>query len=1084
MATVTSLSFHIFARYHGSPAMRAARRDLNGAQRDFHQANVRATQLAKSFHVLTSAAVSLAPALIPIGAQLISVGAGFLAASAAAGAAAGIWGFALKGAITEAGKWSKSQKVATAHVEAARKALAKAKPGTQAYCDAQKRLNQALTEQKAIGKNMPKIYKDWGESTSKLSSTWSAFVTKMAPNTMRPAITVIDALRGSISKLEPVVRAVSPVAQEVADAFARWTKNGGLDRAIGLIVQYGVPALREFVRIARNVISVLGSGFRAFLPTGMQVVKQLRLGSDALKKWADGGGFQRFLAYVKSNSPQVKDFFAALWKALGNVAKSLKDVAPLSLLLATALLKIVAALPPSVLTAIIQAFILWRAVILSMMIINTLVRIVKGLRVAFLMLRFAMLAFPGAWIVLAIAAVIAIVVLIATKTTWFQTAWKHTWALVRTVANAVWGFLGGKFKWLILIIGPVGWLLLLLRNWRAVWNGIRTATFAVWRFIHNNIFAPIVKFFTKLIPQAAGYVGKHVTDAWRAMGRGVSGAYHSIVRNVFNPIRNFFTKTIPGWGTTLRTKLVHSWNVMVSGIRTAWEKLRNITKAPIRFFVNTVYNNGLRKAWNATAGKIPGVPNLPVAHLGFASGGYIRGPGTGTSDSVDARLSHGEYVINARSVRQIGVNNLNRLNSMGTTSGVARGRSDAQPGFFLGGLIPNPIDILKKAGGAAFGALKWGANIVKSLGGKALNFMFGPIKKLIGQAQSKFKGSGIVGTAVKQNALRAIPAMIKFAISKMMDDGGGANVGLALKWARTQAGKKYQWGGNGNPSWDCSGFMSAIESVIRGEKPHRRWSTHSFPPGAPGWKRNLKSPFQIGITNAGVGHTAGTLAGVNVECRGGAGCIVGPGARGASNGMFTSRWGFTGALGGGGGTAAQQIAMSMMGQYGWGLQHWPALKALWQRESGWKVNARNPSSGAYGIPQALPASKMASAGSDWRTNPATQIKWGLGYIKGRYGNPTIANAFQKSHNWYSQGGHVGAAPLLFDEGGYLPKGISIVHNKTGKPEPLKRVGRNHGSDGDGDIMVKFENCTFAGGRKEFENMVVKAVNEAKRKKRI
>jgi uncharacterized protein YabE (DUF348 family) len=76
------------------------------------------------------------------------------------------------------------------------------------------------------------------------------------------------------------------------------------------------------------------------------------------------------------------------------------------------------------------------------------------------------------------------------------------------------------------------------------------------------------------------------------------------------------------------------------------------------------------------------------------------------------------------------------------------------------------------------------------------------------------------------------------------------------------------------------------------------------------------------------------------------------------------------------------------------------LVALWDRESGWRVNAANRYSGAYGIPQALPGSKMASAGSDWRTNPATQIKWGLGYIKGRYGSPCGAWGAFKSKGWY------------------------------------------------------------------------------------
>ena len=70
------------------------------------------------------------------------------------------------------------------------------------------------------------------------------------------------------------------------------------------------------------------------------------------------------------------------------------------------------------------------------------------------------------------------------------------------------------------------------------------------------------------------------------------------------------------------------------------------------------------------------------------------------------------------------------------------------------------------------------------------------------------------------------------------------------------------------------------------------------------------------------------------------------------------------------------------------------------RESGWNPSAQNASSGAYGIPQSLPGSKMASAGADWATNPATQIKWGLGYIQDRYGSPCGAWGHSESYGWY------------------------------------------------------------------------------------
>jgi hypothetical protein len=90
----------------------------------------------------------------------------------------------------------------------------------------------------------------------------------------------------------------------------------------------------------------------------------------------------------------------------------------------------------------------------------------------------------------------------------------------------------------------------------------------------------------------------------------------------------------------------------------------------------------------------------------------------------------------------------------------------------------------------------------------------------------------------------------------------------------------------------------------------------------------------------------------------------------------------------------------ILNTYGWGDDQWAALDQLWIRESGWNHLAVNPSSGATGIPQALPGDKMATAGADWRTNPQTQIRWGASYIKGRYGDPLGAWAHFTAKNWY------------------------------------------------------------------------------------
>jgi hypothetical protein len=97
---------------------------------------------------------------------------------------------------------------------------------------------------------------------------------------------------------------------------------------------------------------------------------------------------------------------------------------------------------------------------------------------------------------------------------------------------------------------------------------------------------------------------------------------------------------------------------------------------------------------------------------------------------------------------------------------------------------------------------------------------------------------------------------------------------------------------------------------------------------------------------------------------------------------------------------AQSYAAGQLGNYGWGQDQFPCLYRLWMQESSWRADALNPDSDAYGIPQALPADKMAVAGPDWRTNGNTQIDWGLNYIQDRYGSPCGAWTHEVANDWY------------------------------------------------------------------------------------
>jgi hypothetical protein len=94
------------------------------------------------------------------------------------------------------------------------------------------------------------------------------------------------------------------------------------------------------------------------------------------------------------------------------------------------------------------------------------------------------------------------------------------------------------------------------------------------------------------------------------------------------------------------------------------------------------------------------------------------------------------------------------------------------------------------------------------------------------------------------------------------------------------------------------------------------------------------------------------------------------------------------------------LAVALLTGYGWSERQWHCLDHLWRRESRWNHRARNRRSGAYGIPQALPAAKMRSAGTDWRHSATTQIRWGLGYIARRYGSPCTAWGHSEADGWY------------------------------------------------------------------------------------
>jgi cell wall-associated NlpC family hydrolase/phage-related protein len=634
--------------------------------------------------------------------------------------------------------------------------------------------------------------------------------------------------------------------------------------------------------------------------------------------------------------------------------------------------------------------------------------------------------------------------------------WNAFWTAIQNVAATFWNALKNLFQTFLTAVKNL---------WDTVWTAMRTIFQTIVTAIVNiatnawatlraalNTFLEFVKaVWNTSWTTVQNFFGTSVTalvnkaaELWTKV-RELFNAGSNWLRTTFwNPVSNFFTKTIPD-----------AFEKAANALGKGWDKIRKLVRDPIQAVVNVVYNNGIVKLWNLVAG-VFGADKLSNFTLPAFKAGGSTGDGPGKDRGFPALLHPNEHVWTAREVAGAGGHEaVARMRSQALKGERVRtygGRSFEDGGGFLGTGI-----------GADIGPDLIPDGIIKNAFGKlkdlALGAIYGPFSSAVDgvakigktAVRAAVPGSGAAMEKLGTGMIDKIATTIKNWVKEkdVAPTIAGGSVEAALAWARTQVGKPYQWGGAGPGGYDCSGFMSAIQNVIMGNKPNSRiWATAAFSGQvAPaGWKKSEKAPFMVGITNAGVGHTAGTLNGVNVESSGGVGVRVGGGARGYNNGMFGSWYGFLPSKTASGGTSpaqAKATAKGMLGAYGWSAQY-PALDALWTRESGWRWNADNPSSDAYGIPQALPGSKMASAGADWKTNPGTQIKWGLGYIRSRYGSPNAANNFQKANNWYGYGTR-SAAPGWGVVG---DRGIELMKMRGGEDiRPLESLVSERGGQG-------------------------------------
>lgn len=575
----------------------------------------------------------------------------------------------------------------------------------------------------------------------------------------------------------------------------------------------------------------------------------------------------------------------------------------------------------------------------------------------------------------------------------------------------------------------------------SAWDWFKGLLQAGWNFIDSFVFAPI----RAGIQLVAGWFRDRVNDIiglWQSFQNALHAGWLYVDQQAFQPLGRGL-ETVKGWFRTA-----------VDAIGRIWDGIRDKTRKPVQFVVDVVYNNGIRKAWNAVAGLV-GLDKLN--EIKFATGGVLPGytPGRDPYTFVEPRtgmrigLSGGEAIMRPEFTAVMGedsIEALNRAARQGGKAGVARMLGEgAQFAFARGGVFPN------------------------------------------GDREKK--------------------------------EDQAARIARAVNFMKAEDGKPYQWGGVGNPSWDCSGLWSGIVNELNGKpgRSGRLFNTTSLManPQAFGFKKGLSGPITVGVSSD---HMAGTLAGTNAESRGGDGVLWGRGAWGSEHGYFPNKYTLEaflgeylpGASGGGGGffdlsgtvkrmwdavvdkipkfegvgefaklpgamlkkmaDAAWSKITESIGKFGgnsgtsgnaeswrdmamWAMRRTGfnaddpaqvnAMLAQIQSESGGNpgimqqgyVDVNTGGNEAVGLLQVIPGTFEANRDPELpndRRDPQANMVAALRYYRGRYGND-LTTMWGHGHG-YASGGVVDLMKL-YDQGGWLEHG-KAAFNMSGKPEPV------------------------------------------------
>jgi hypothetical protein len=675
-----------------------------------------------------------------------------------------------------------------------------------------------LSPAEAIAAKQVKAFKD----------AYEAFQKELGPAVLPVITTGLDVVQKLFTPLTPLIKGSAGALVELEKAASKALGGKFWTTFFKDLTKEAPTAIGGLGRSFGNIIKGIAGIVQAFLPFTGTIVGGLEKVTAAFARWGTNlgksEGFKAFIGYVRSNWPTIQTIFTNLVAAVKNVVSSLAPLGSTVLATISGIFRIIATLDPATIRGIAVA-------------IGAVVVALKLWAIAQRVLNIVLAANPIGLIVAAIGLVVGAVIAayhafpefkavvdaafqgISAVVTWaWETVIKPALEALRAFAVNV---LAPAITWLwhnVIVPAWTGIATVVTTAWNTV---IKPALQALWNFITTVLAPKIAWLFENVIKPVFEKIGTVIKTAWTLVIQPALKALWSFITETLAPKITWLYETIvkpvftkfgevikAAWENVIKPALTALWKFVTEDIPNGfkkgvgliegfWNGLKEIARKPVQFIVETVYNNGIVKVWNAVA-KALKLPEL--APIAFAKGGIYPGYTPGRDVGM-AAVSGGEAIMRPEWTKAVGedyVHGANKAARKGGVGGVARFLGVAgDPGvgfagaFAGGGIVGDIADIL--AGGIKLGA----------------ETLLNPLLA---------KASSAMGDSPWAQMLTAIPktligGVINFLGAKE-DEMGGVGAGKAVAFARAQLDKPYEWGATGPATYDCSGLtMRALQAA-------------------------------------------------------------------------------------------------------------------------------------------------------------------------------------------------------------------------------------------------------------------------------